>query len=50
MRVPIIQHDIGVSHRDTVDDMIRKGREEEKVVLPFSRFEMSRWKCSGMRT
>jgi formyltetrahydrofolate deformylase len=33
MRVPIIQQDIvvRVSHRDTVDDMIRKGRDLEKL-------------------
>jgi formyltetrahydrofolate deformylase len=31
---PIIAQDtVPVSHRDTVDDMIRKGRDLEKVVL-----------------
>jgi len=31
---PIIEQDtVRVSHRDTVDDMMRKGRDLEKVVL-----------------
>ena len=31
---PIIEQDVvRVSHRDTVDDLIRKGRDLEKVVL-----------------
>ena len=31
---PIIEQDVvHVSHKDTVDDMVRKGRDLEKVVL-----------------
>ena len=31
---PIIEQDVvHVSHKDTVDDMIRKGRDLEKIVL-----------------
>jgi formyltetrahydrofolate deformylase len=31
---PIIEQDVTrISHRDTVDDLVRKGRDLEKVVL-----------------
>ena len=31
---PIIEQDVvHVSHKDTVDDMVRKGRDLEKIVL-----------------
>ena len=34
MNGPIIEQDlVRVSHRDTVEDMMRKGRDLEKVVL-----------------